>query len=330
MCPTPSSPRSTLQSRTGALPEKQMRIVFMGTPDFALPSLEILLREGYDVRAVVTVPDKPSGRGQRLASSVIKQCAERHAIPVLQPENLREPAFLSALQAAGADLFVIVAFRILPAEVFRMAKLGAFNLHASLLPKFRGAAPINWAIIRGERESGVTTFFLKETVDTGNIILQARVPIGPNMTAGELHDSLAEVGAEIVLHTVRLIETGKAVTKEQESTFATPAPKIYKEDCRIDWTKPAVEIHNFIRGLSPRPCAHTSDGATLLRIYRSLPAPPARRAAPGAVETDGGRLFAGTGTGMLELLELQQEGKKRHTAEEFLRGYHFASPTTLS
>ena len=198
------------------------------------------------------------------------------------------------------------------------------------MPKYRGAAPINWAIIRGERESGVTTFFLKESVDTGNVILQARVPVGPDMTAGELHDALAGVGAEIVLHTVRLIEAGKAAPTEQESTFVTSAPKIYKEQCRIDWSKAAVEVHNFIRGLSPRPCAYTVDGATTLRIYRSALGHAPHRAAPGAVIVEDGRLFAGTGSGMVELLELQQEGKNRHTAGEFLRGYHFSPTSTLS
>jgi methionyl-tRNA formyltransferase len=307
-----------------------MRIVFMGTPDFALPSLEILLKGGYEVAAAVTVPDKPAGRGQRLASSVIKQCAERHGVPVLQPLQLKDPAFIAQLTALAADVFVVVAFRILPVEVFSIPRLGAFNLHASLLPKYRGAAPINWAIIRGERETGVTTFFLKEAVDTGNIILQARTPVGPDTTAGELHDALAEIGAEIVLHTVRLIEAGKAVPREQESTFASPAPKIFKEHCRIDWTRPAREVHNFVRGLSPRPCAHTYDGATMLKIYRTkiVSGTDAPGLAPGAAAAGGGRLLVGTGDGPLEVLELQQEGKKRLTAEEFLRGYH-CSPTTL-
>ena len=305
-----------------------MRIVFMGSPDFARPSLEIILASGYDVAAVVTVPDKPAGRGQRMSTSAIKECAVRHSLPLLQPVQLKDPDFRSRLQALQADLFVVVAFRILPVEIFTIPRLGSFNLHASLLPKYRGAAPINWAIIRGEKESGVTSFFLKETVDTGNVILQARVPVGPNMTAGELHDALAEVGAEIVLHTVRLIEMGKAAPKEQESTFVSPAPKIYKEQCRIDWTKPAVEVHNFIRGLSPRPCAYGCDGSTTLKVYRSLLGPAARSAAPGALVVEEGRLYAGTGSGLVELLELQQEGKKRHTAAEFLRGYHF-SPTTV-
>jgi methionyl-tRNA formyltransferase len=308
-----------------------MRIVFMGSPDFALPSLEILLKAGYDVCGVVTVPDKPAGRGQRLSSSVIKRSAERHGLPVLQPLLLKDPGFLRELAGLQPDLFVVVAFRILPVEVFSIPRLGAFNLHASLLPKYRGAAPINWAIIRGERETGVTTFFLKEAVDTGNVILQARTPIGPNTTAGELHDSLSEIGAEIVLHTVRLIEAGKAVPREQESTFATPAPKIFKEQCRIDWARPALEVHNFIRGLSPRPCAHTFDGETLLKIYRSAPSSAAgRTAGPGGVLVEEGRLYVGAGGSMIEILELQQEGKKPHPALEFLRGYHFSSNTTFT
>jgi methionyl-tRNA formyltransferase len=307
-----------------------MRIVFMGTPEFALPSLEILLANQYEVVAVVTVPDKPAGRGQQMSSSVIKECALRHGLPVLQPERMKDPAFVEELRAIGADLFVVVAFRILPPEVFTLPRLGAFNLHASLLPKYRGAAPINWAIIRGERETGVTTFLLKESVDTGSVLLQARTPILPEMTAGELHDSLAEIGAEIVLHTVRLIETGTARPREQDGTFATPAPKIFKEDCRIDWTKPALEVHNFVRGLSPRPCAHTAAGATALRIYRTRTAGAGADVPPGTVRVKDGRLLVAAGDGWVEVLELQQEGKKRLGAEEFLRGHHFATSTQLA
>ncbi len=308
-----------------------MRIVFMGTPEFAVQSLEILLENGYDVAAVVTVPDKPAGRGQRVATSAVKECAVRRGLALLQPASVKDPAFVAELSAIGADLFVVVAFRILPPEVFRLPRLGAFNLHASLLPKYRGAAPINWAIIRGERESGVTTFFLRESVDTGSMILQARTPIGPDTTAGELHDRLAEIGAEIVLHTVRLIEAGKAQPKDQDNTLATPAPKIFREGCRIDWSRPAREVHDFVRGLSPRPCAHTSDGATNLRVYRTrLCDAGGSGKAPGSVRSDAGRLFVACGDGWVELLELQQEGKRPLSAEEFLRGYHFDTTRPLS
>jgi len=247
-----------------------MRLVFMGTPEFALPSLKILLEHRYTIAGVVTVPDKPAGRGQQVAISPVKVFAIQNALNLLQPESLKDPAFIENLQSLDPDLFVIVAFRILPVTVFMIPKIGAFNLHASLLPKYRGAAPINWAIIKGERESGVTTFFLQEKVDTGNIILQARVPIGENETAGELHDKLAEVGAEIVLHTVRLIESGKADRKPQDDTLASPAPKILKEHCRIDWKKTAREVHDFVRGLSPKPGAFTFHRETMLKIHRTV------------------------------------------------------------
>ena len=213
-----------------------MRIVFMGTPGFAVPSLNILFANGYTVVGVVTVADKPVGRGQHVTLSPVKAAAQDHHVQtILQPESLGDPVFIEQLKSLNPDLFVVVAFRILPPAVFGIPRFGAFNLHASLLPKYRGAAPINWAIINGEKETGVTTFFLQEKVDTGNIILQARMPIRPDQTAGEVHDLLAEIGAEIVLHTVRLIETGKAVPKPQADSGATPAPKLFRDDCRIDW-----------------------------------------------------------------------------------------------
>ena len=298
-----------------------MRIVFMGTPEFAIPSLKILLDQHYEVVAVVTVPDKPSGRGQQLSQSPIKVFAQEHTLTVLQPEKLKDPLFLEQMKSLRPELAVIVAFRILPPEVFTIPKFGSFNLHASLLPKYRGAAPINWAIIRGEQETGVTTFFLKETVDTGNVILQARVPIREDDTAGDLHDKLSEVGAEIVLHTVRLIERDKAAPKPQDDTVASPAPKIFKEDCKIDWNNNVREVHNFIRGLSPRPCAYTFHNETMLKIYRSRVAETASSSMPGKILETGHRLVVGTQHGALELLELQQEGKKKLSAEEFLRGY---------
>ena len=241
----------------------------MGTPDFALPSLELLLKNNYRVAAIVTAPDKPRGRGQQVSFTPVKQCALKHSLPLLQPESLNDAAFISSLAAFHADLFVVVAFRVLPPQVFSIPAKGAFNLHASLLPKYRGAAPINWAIINGEKESGVTTFFLREKVDTGSIILQARVAIPETMTAGELHDTLSEVGAEIVLQTVRLIETGKAQPRSQDDALSSPAPKIFKDDCRIEWNKPAAMVHNFIRGLSPHPAAWTVHDGTILKIYKA-------------------------------------------------------------
>ncbi|HYQ85877.1 MAG TPA: methionyl-tRNA formyltransferase [Bacteroidota bacterium] len=298
-----------------------MRIVFMGTPEFALPSLKILLEHEYPIAAVVTAPDKPAGRGLQVSGSPVKTFAQERKLDILQPEKLKEESFMASLRSLEPDLFVVVAFRILPAEVFKIAKLGAFNLHASLLPKYRGAAPINWAIIKGERETGVTSFFLQETVDTGTIILQARVPIGENETAGELHDRLAEVGAEVVLHSVRLIESGKAVPKPQDDSLATPAPKILKDHTKIDWSKRAIEVHNLVRGLSPKPCAIAYHNQTLLKIYRTVVAKVNGAGAPGEILNAGDLLRVSTGDGVVEITEIQQEGKRKMAAGEFLRGY---------
>ena len=299
-----------------------MRIVFMGTPEFAVPSLSILLENNYPIVGVVTVPDKPVGRGQQLLPSRVKQFAIEHQLFVLQPEKLRDESFINQIKSLEPDLIVIVAFRILPKEIFAIPKYGSFNLHASLLPKYRGAAPINWAIINGEKESGVTTFFLEEKVDTGNIILQARVSIGENETAGELHDKLAEVGAEIVLHTVRLVESGKVNPKSQDDSEASPAPKIYKEQCRIDWGKSSLEIHNFIRGLSPKPCAYAYFGDTMLKIYRTQVIKDSVSSSAGSIFKADKQLIIAGGDGAVEIIEIQQEGKRKLFAEEFLRGFH--------
>jgi methionyl-tRNA formyltransferase len=307
-----------------------MRIVFMGTPEFAVASLKLLIASGYSPVAVVTGPDRPAGRGQHLAGSAVKAFADAQRLPILQPESLADPQFIAAVAALEPDLFIVVAFRILPPELFRLPRLGAFNLHASLLPKYRGAAPIQWAIIRGERETGVTTFFLKERVDTGNILLQARIPIGGDETAGELHDRLAEVGAEIVVHTARLIEQGKVNERSQDDRQATSAPKITKEHCRIDWKRPAAEIHNLIRGLSPRPCAFTAFGGTAIRVYRSSIAAGSDGASPGRVLASDRRLVVAAAAGAVEILELQQEGRNRMSAEEFLRGFAFPANGVLA
>ena len=305
-----------------------MRIVFMGTPEFALPSLRILLEHGYEIPTVVTAPDKPRGRGQQVSFTPIKECALDKKLPVLQPENLANPQFVSQLQALQPDLIVVVAYRILPPEVFTLPTLGSFNLHASLLPKYRGAAPLNWAIINGEQETGVTTFFLREKVDTGNILLQARVRIGPDETAGELHDKLAEVGAEIVLQTVRLIELGRAKPRPQDNSLASPAPKLFKDNCKIDWRQPAARVHNFVRGLSPVPCAWATHTQHILKIYRTEPvgshAQDKSSANPGEIiQVDKQSLIVKTGEGAVGIREIQQEGRKRMVIEEFLRGYAF-------
>lgn len=307
-----------------------MRIVFMGTPEFALPSLSILLENRYEIVGVVTVPDKPAGRGRHILFSPVKNDALARGLAVYQPERLDDPQFLDAIRSLRPDLFAVVAFRILPRVLYSLPRLGSFNLHASLLPKYRGAAPINWAIINGERETGVTTFMLKEKVDTGGIVLQARLPIGPDDTAGDLHDRLAEVGAEIVLHTVRLIDSGKAKPVPQDDSAASPAPKIFPNDCRIDWRKPAVRVHDFIRGLSPKPTAFASHGGTMLKIYRSKQIAEGCRGASGEIVSSDKRLVVATRDGAVEVLELQQQGKKRLSAAEFLRGYRLEKGEMLS
>lgn len=300
-----------------------MRIVFMGTPEFAVPSLNILPENGYTVAGVVTVPDKAQGRGQKTGISAVKRAAFERSIPLLQPEDLKNPRFLSDLKSLNPDLLVVVAFRILPPEVFSLPPLGAFNLHASLLPKYRGAAPINWAILRGEAETGVTSFFLNQSVDTGSIILQARVRIGPDETAGELHDKLAEVGAEIVLQTVRLIEQGKVQARPQDHSLASTAPKIFKEDCRIVWDCPSAEVHNFVRGLSPVPGAWTVFAGKTIRVARtSLKISDAQSGSPpGTVVRSMDALHVRTNDGVISILEIQQEGRRRMPVEEFLRGF---------
>jgi methionyl-tRNA formyltransferase len=298
-----------------------MRILFMGTPEFAIPSLKTLLDNGYPVVSVVTSPDKPQGRGQKVATSAVKAFALQRQIPLLQPENLKDPQFIAEVTDLRPDLIVVVAFRILPPEVYRIPRSGAFNLHASLLPKYRGAAPINWAIINGEQESGVTTFFLQEKVDTGSVLLQERVYVGPNETAGELHDRLAELGAEVVLKTVRSIEAGGTAPKIQDESLASRAPKIFKEDCRINWAASAVQVHNFVRGLSPVPCAWTMYGGKVLKIYRTSLAGSAGNH-PGIISVvRPDRLVVDTADGQLSLEEVQMEGRKRMTIAEFLRGH---------
>lgn len=293
----------------------------MGTPEFAVPSLELLLSNGYTIPAVVTAPDKPRGRGRQLSYTPIKEIALKHDLAVLQPESLKDPGFISRLVSLDSDLIVVVAFRILPREVFTVPRLGSFNLHASLLPKYRGAAPINWAIINGEKETGVTTFFLQEKVDTGSILLQARLPVLPEDNAGTVHDKLAGVGAEIVLHTVRLIEQGKAVPKKQDDALASPAPKIFKDDCRINWNQPALALHNRIRGLSPYPAAFTLHRVNMIKLYRSALSTIRSQQSPGTVLIDGGKLIVATADTLLSIEELQLEGRKRMPVHEFLRGY---------
>jgi len=298
-----------------------MRILFMGTPVFAVPSLRILLDNSYEIIGVVTAPDKPRGRGQQVSCTPIKEFALHNHLQILQPENLRDSKFVSDLKQLAPDLVVIVAFRVLPREIYTIPKLGSFNLHASLLPKYRGAAPINWAIINGEEESGVTTFILQDKVDTGSILLQARVKIGADETAGELYDKLSEVGAEIVLQTVRLIELGKAQPRLQNDSLACPAPKIFKNDCHIDWNKSSQQVHNFIRGLSPHPASWTTHNGKVVKIYQAKIVEEQSTATGVILQRTNNTLLIGTGNGVVSILEIQQEGKRRLGIEEFLRGY---------
>ncbi len=299
-----------------------MRIVFMGTPEFAVPSLQILLENGYEIPAVVTVPDKPGGR-LGMQQSAVKQFALERGLKVLQPEKLKDPAFLEIFRALQADLLVVVAFRMLPEAVWSLPPRGAVNLHGSLLPKYRGAAPINWAVIQGEKETGLTTFFLKKQIDTGDILFQERLPIGPEETAGELHDRMMQLGAELVLKTVRAIESGTAQAQPQTDALATLAPKIFPEDCRIDFNRPVQQVHNFVRGLSPYPGAWTMLDGKILKILRARPvADGGAETTPGRFSSDGKHwLRICAADGLLDVLELQLEGKRRMPVQDFLNGF---------
>ncbi len=301
------------------------RIVFMGTPEFAVPSLQILVDNGYDVAGVVTAADKWGGRGkQQLLQSAVKRFAVERGLPVLQPEKFKDPAFLEQLAALEANLQVIVAFRMLPEAVWRMPALGAFNLHGSLLPKYRGAAPINWAVINGETETGVTTFFLNAEIDTGDILLQERMPIGPDETAGEVHDRMMVLGAQVVLKTVKAIESGSYTLCRQDDAPACKAPKLFHETCRIDFSQNAAAVHNFIRGLSPYPGAWTMLNGLELKILRSRPAAGNAPGPPGRCFTDHKTYLSfATADGRLDVLELQLQGRRRMEIIEFLKGYRF-------
>ena len=297
-----------------------MRIVFMGTPEFAVPSLERLAEAGYEPIAVVTGPDRPRGRGQKVTPTPVKKAASRLGVDaILQPESVRAPEFAADVAELAPDVIVVVAFKILPPSVFSKAKKGTFNLHGSLLPKYRGAAPINRAVMNGEPETGVTTFFLQEAVDTGEIILQRSMPIGPNETAGSVHDRMKEVGAEAVLETVQQIEEGTVQAHPQNDAEATPAPKINREDGRIPWQRPARDVHNHVRGLSPYPGAWTRHEGTQLKVYRTLPAEGEGPA--GMVLESSSRLIVACGGEAVELLEVQQQGRRRMEAGDFLNGY---------
>lgn len=303
-----------------------MRIIFMGTPDFAVASLAALLQTGEDVVAVVTAPDKPAGRGQRVHESAVKKYAVAQGLPVLQPEKLKNPEFIAELRSYQADLQIVVAFRMLPEVVWSMPPLGTINVHASLLPQYRGAAPINHAIIQGETQTGVTTFLLQHEIDTGNILFSQRVAIGPQDTAGILHDKLMHAGAEVLLKTVHAIknnETQPVPQAQLENSAPKVAPKIFKEDCEIIWDRPTDQVYNQIRGLSPYPAAYTRLDGKVLKIFETEKGQPINRA-PGAYATDGKTYLSfATQDGSITVTSLQIEGKKRMQTEEFLRGYRF-------
>ena len=301
---------------------KDLRIVFMGTPEFAVPSLRILAENSFNVVAVITAPDKPQGRGQKLMFSPAKAEAIRLGIPVLQPASLKAGEFIEQLRSLKANLQVVVAFRMLPEAVWSMPALGTFNLHASLLPQYRGAAPINWAIINGETETGVTTFFLQHEIDTGEILFQDKDPISADDTAGSLYERLMNKGAKLVLKTAQAIAAGsvKPVPQTQAPTLHK-APKIFKETCKIDWTLPAGQVRNFIRGLNPYPGAWTEFNGKVFKIHSAELLNTQKSAAAGTIDTDNkSYISVSAADARLKINELQLEGKKRMTVAEFLKG----------
>ncbi len=302
---------------------QDLRIIYMGTPDFAVPSLETLIKNDFNVVAVLTAPDRPKGRGQQLATSPVKDCAVKYNIPVLQPTNLKSPEFIEELKGYNANLQIVVAFRMLPEVVWDMPEIGTFNLHASLLPQYRGAAPINWAIINGEKETGVSTFFLKHEIDTGKIIFQEKEEIKHDDTIGDLYVRLMNKGAKLVLKTVQAIQKGDYPQVDQnEDQELKNAPKIFRETCEIDWNQPTNKVYDFVRGLSPYPAAWTKLDGKNLKIYISEPViKEVKSKNPGDFYSDGKtNLHFFTADGYLDIKELQIEGKKRMGIEEFLRG----------
>ncbi|WP_108822064.1 methionyl-tRNA formyltransferase [Dysgonomonas sp. Marseille-P4361] len=313
--------------------KEDLRIVFMGTPDFAVESLRTLVENNYNIVGVITMPDKPSGRGHKIQYSAVKKYALEQNLPLLQPEKLKDESFLDELKALKADLQIVVAFRMLPEVVWNMPKYGTFNLHGSLLPQYRGAAPINWAIINGEKETGVTTFFLTHEIDTGKIILQERIPIGENDNVGKIYDQLMNIGGRLVCQTVDLILDNKVDAISQDQFYVNeedlkPAPKIFKETCRIDWGKSAQDVHNLIRGMSPYPAAWTElyipdKESQMVKIFASEVVEG--KAIPvGQIQTDNKTyLHVGCGDGLVSITEIQFAGKRAMKIDEVLRGYKF-------
>jgi methionyl-tRNA formyltransferase len=299
------------------------KIVFMGTPSFAVASLKALLDAKMNVVGVVTAPDKPAGRGMQLQQSAVKQFALEHQLPIAQPEKLKSPEFFAQIQAWQPDIQIVVAFRMLPESIWSLPPMGTLNVHGSLLPKYRGAAPINWAIINGEKETGVTTFRLQHAIDTGDILLQERIPISPDMTAGELHDTMMEVGAQTLVKTLHELIAGTIQSKPQEETLAIlHAPKIFTKDCQIDWQQPVAQIHNLIRGLAPFPGALTKVDGKIVKLFITSIVYENPKEPVGSFVTDG-KTYArfACSDGYIQLKDIQWEGKKRMPIADFLRGY---------
>ena len=313
--------------------KEKRRIVFLGTPDFAVASLNALVNADFNIVGVITAPDKPAGRGMKPQESAVKKYAVEKALNVLQPQKLKNQEFLQELKSLKADLQVVVAFRMLPEAVWNMPPMGTINVHSSLLPQYRGAAPINWAIINGEKETGVTTFKLKHEIDTGDILLQEKIPIGDDETAGELHDKMKEIGAQLLVRTVEGLANGSLKETPQELVGSGQltvgslkhAPKIFTDTCKIDWNKPVDEVYNLVRGLSPYPAAFTEFEGKTLKIFRAKKEMVTPNVSPGSFETDKKSFlkFACT-DGYIHAEELQLEGKKKMLVEDFLRGYRFA------
>ncbi|HBY53529.1 MAG TPA: methionyl-tRNA formyltransferase [Marinilabiliales bacterium] len=313
---------------------KEIRIIFMGTPDFAVESLKALVENGYNVVGVITAPDKPAGRGRQLGESAVKQYAIQQSLHILQPEKLKNQEFIAELKRLKADLQIVVAFRMLPEIVWSMPPMGTFNLHGSLLPQYRGAAPLNWAVINGETETGVTTFLLSHEIDTGRIMFQEKITIAENDTVGDLHDQLMVIGANLVLKTVDALANGNVEAIDQEHLIDNQdrikhAPKIFKEDCRIDWTKDTESVRNLIRGLSPHPAAwteleHPVKGEVLMaKIFAVTRDNSSLPAAPGTLLTDGKKFMKiACPDGWLTVTDIQLSGKKRMKIDELLRGFH--------
>lgn len=306
-----------------------LRIAFMGTPEFAVASLEALLKDTFNVVAVVTAPDRPAGRGRKLRASAVKQSAIAHELPVLQPTNLKDPDFLAELQALEVNLLIVVAFRMLPESIWSFPRYGTFNLHASLLPDYRGAAPINWAIINGETRTGATTFFIEQNIDTGNIIFQEELPINDEENAGQLHDRLKTLGADLVVRTSRAIAEGSVPSRSQKHLKSVKkAPKLNRDTCRIDWNQPMQTIFNLIRGLSPYPAAWSTlvNGSEekQVKIFTARKTDRPAVGNPGLVRVEGKQLLVNTSDHLIEVLELQLEGKRRMPVVDFINGIEIA------